>query len=726
MSRKSLAARLRHKLRSAKASALALALLAGGACLGAAAPPAPPASRQVLDRYGHELRTELSADGTESSPLPLAQISPWLALSTLAIEDKRFFEHSGVDAEAVARAALQDVRAGHVVSGASTLTQQLARSLEPRPRTFLGKAKEALSAWHLERSYSKENILEAYLNRAPYGNQAVGAEAGAREYFDVPASGLSLAQAALLAGIPKSPQNYDPRLHLKRALERQQQVLLALETGHWVDAESLRLARAEKIRISLHRRLFAAPHFTQMVLAASPGEGSVRSSLDGALQADLQDLLRAHVRSLAAHHVGNAALVVLDNLNGEILAYVGSQDFNAQGAGQVDGAAARRQPGSALKPFLYGLAFERGFKASDIIQDEPYTAPDGYSPVNYDRSFHGPVSLRRALACSYNVPAVRLAQRVGVESLLERLHAFGLASLDEDAGHYGLGLALGNGEVTLLELASAYAALARGGSWIAPHWRLHQAAPPAAREVLSSASSAIVTDVLSDNGARAAAFGLSSPLALPFDLAAKTGTTKDYRDNWCVGYTPDWTVAVWVGNFDAEPMRHVSGITGAAPLMHDAALRVYQDRPSRPFSLPATVRRVEVCADSGDLRTPRCPNTRLELYALWNLPRQSCHLHGVEPVARKEEGRLKILYPAEGTVFKLDPLMDRGAQAIQLKSDAKPGAVLAWTLDGRAVPLDAQAQAWWMLQPGRHELQAAEFDGARTRSSQVCSFRVLH
>jgi penicillin-binding protein 1C len=724
MNPRSSAARPPRKLKCASA-ALALALFAGAAWTDpSSAPPAPPASRQVLDRYGHVLRTELSCEGTQSTPLPLAQVSPWLALSTLAIEDKRFFEHGGVDAQAVARAALQDLRAGRVVSGASTLTQQLARSLEPRPRTFWGKAQEALSAWHLERHYSKENILEAYLNRAPYGNQAVGAEAGAHEYFGVSASGLSLAQAALLAGIPKSPMNYDPRRHLKRALERQRQVLRALETGAWVDAESLRLARAETIKIVPRERLFAAPQFSQKVLAESPGEASLRTSLDGALQQDLQDLLREHIHSLSAEHVGNGALVVLDNHNGEILAYVGSQDFNADGVGQVDGASARRQPGSALKPFLYGLAFERGFKTSDLIQDEPYTAPDGYSPVNYDRSFHGSVSLRRALACSYNVPAVRLTQKLGVQRLLDQLHAFGLASLDQDAGHYGLGLALGNGEVTLLELASAYGALARGGSWIQPHWRLHAADVPS-RRVLSSASCALVTDVLSDNGARAAAFGLSSPLVLPFDLAAKTGTTKDYRDNWCVGYTPDWTVAVWVGNFDAEPMRHVSGITGAAPLMHDAALRVFQDRPSRPFCLPPTVRRVEVCADSGELRGPRCPTTRLELYALWNLPQVVCHLHGAELAVPQRSGPLRVLYPAEGAVFKLDPLMDRGAQAIKFKCSAAPGARLSWSLDGKALALDAHGEPWWTLRPGAHEVQVTADDGRSTRHSSVGSFRVL-
>ena len=678
-----------------------------------------------MDRYGRVLRTALSADGTQSQPLRLEQVSPWLALSTLAIEDKRFFEHGGVDAQAVARAAYQNVRAGKVVSGASTLTQQLARSLEPRPRTFFGKAKEAFSAWRLEGELSKENILEAYLNRAPYGNQAVGSEAGAREYFDVPASDLSLAQAALLAGIPKSPVNYDPRRHLDKALERQKLVLQALESGHWVDAESLRLARTERIRIKARQRVFDAPHFSQMALAAEPAGGQLRTTLDGSLQADLQALLREHVHALASHHVGSAALLVLDNVNGEVLAYVGSPDFNAAGTGQVDGVTALRQPGSALKPFLYGLAFERGFKPSDLIDDAPYTAPDGYSPLNYDRGYHGTVSLRRALACSYNVPAVKLCQQIGYSRLLDQLHAFGLKSLDREAGHYGLGLALGNGEVTLLELAAAYAALARGGEGLMPHWILGQKRRAPEQRALSAASCALVTDVLRDNGARSAAFGLSSPLVLPFDLAAKTGTTKDYRDNWCVGYTPEWTVAVWVGNFDAEPMRHVSGITGAAPLMHEAALRVFRDRPSRPFRLPAGVRRVEVCADSGDLRSARCPLTRLELYATWNLPKKTCALHSATAAPAAAGGRLKILYPEEGAVFKLDPLMDREAQAIKLKSNAGPGAFLRWTVDGSPLPVDEHAEAWWPLKPGRHELQVSALEGGRTRSSQVANFRVL-
>jgi penicillin-binding protein 1C len=728
MSRKCLAGRHRPKLKFAKAGlALALALAPGSAQAEgtAVAGLAPPASRQVLDRYGRVLRTSLSSDGTESQPVPLAQVSPWLIVSTLAIEDKRFFEHGGVDAQAVARATVQNIRAGRIVSGASTLTEQLVRALQPRPRTFWGKTKEAFSALRLEAKLSKEEILESYLNHAPYGNQAVGAEAAARDYFDVPASSLSLAQAALLAGIPKSPLHYDPRHNLDRALQRQSQVFQALENGGWVDAESLRLARAEKIKIQSRPRAFEAPHFTQWVLSQDNGQGPLRTTLDGALQEDLQALLREHVQSLADNHVENGALVVLDNRSGDILAYVGSQNFDAGASGQVDGAAALRQPGSALKPFLYGLAFERGYSPSDPIDDAPYTAPDGYTPVNYDRSFHGRVSLRQALACSYNVPAVRLTQKLGAEALLRQLHLFGFASLDQDAGHYGLGLALGNGEVTLLEMASAYAALARGGLWMPARWKLSPDPGPEPLRVLSSASAALVTDILSDNSARSPAFGLNSALNLPFVLAAKTGTTKDYRDNWCVGYTPEWTVAVWVGNFNAEPMRHVSGVTGAGPLMHDAALRLYQDRPSSAFRLPSTLRRVEVCADSGQLRTPACPHTRLELFAAWKLPHESCTLHGPALRTVQLKQRLEISYPLEGQVFKLDPFLDRGAQAIHLSCPVSPAGALQWTVDDKPVPLNAEGQAWWQLKPGRHETQVSVKVGADWRRSRVVSFRVL-
>jgi penicillin-binding protein 1C len=710
-----------------RALAWALALAAA-----AHAAPSPPASLRIEDRDGRPLRLVPNAESLDCRPVPLARISPFLALATVAVEDQRFYQHGAVDLQAVARAVAQNIRAGKVVSGASTLTEQLARSLEPRPRTLWGKVKEAAGAMRLEREYSKQEILEAYLNRAPYGNRCQGAEAASQYYFGEPAADLSLAQAALLAGIPKSPGRFDPVANPQEARRRQRFVLERMEAGGWVDAESLRLARAEPWHVEARPRVFEAPHYTELLRALAPQAPFLKATLDGSLQADLQALVRTQLATLKSRHVRNAALVVLDNSSGEVLAWVGSQDFSdADGQGQVDGVSAKRQPGSALKPFLYSLAFERGFRPSSRLDDEPWVAPDGYAAYNYDRQYHGLVSLRRALACSYNVPAVRLCDKVGVGRFYDRLKLLGFDSLDLGAGHYGLGLALGNGEVSLLELANAYATLARGGRYLPV--RLvrgaeipPQGAPP--HQAIEPGAAWLALEILGDNGARAPAFGLTSALSLPFPLAAKTGTTKDYHDNWCVGVTPQWTVAAWCGNFDASPMQHVSGVTGAGPLMHDAALRVERRWPSTAFPRPPDVVELELCDESGELPTLRCPRLRREYCLAGNLPTQTCHLHPLkaEGAAPPAAGRPRIVVPSQGARYVIEPGMDRDAQDMNLKAEGVPdGARVQWRVDGRPADLDDRGQAFYRLTHGWHEVALAVCDGGRTRTARTVTFSVL-
>ena len=702
-------------------------------CLGAAllrATPEPGAAQSLEDRHGRVLRLVPNGQSLDSRPVALDQVSPFLVLATLAVEDQRFFEHGALDWKAVARALGQDVRAGRVVSGASTLTQQLARALEPRPRTLWGKLKEAGKAFRLERELSKSQILEAYLNHAPYGNRCQGAEAAAQFYFGVPASALSLAQAALLAGIPKSPARYDPYKEPALAKERRDLVLRRLEEGAWVDADSLRQARAERWHLNKPERRFEAPHFTQMLKALAPQQRRLRGTIDAALQQDLQALLRHQVQGLAKRHVRNAALVVLDNASGEVLAWVGSQDFDDEAAqGQVDGVSAQRQPGSALKPFLYSLAFERGWRPSSRIDDEPWVAPDGYAAYNYDRSYHGRISLRQALACSYNVPAVRLCSAVGQPRFFRRLKDLGFASLDLPAGHYGLGLALGNGEVSLLELANAYATLGRLGRYLPVRVSMDEGIAPlgqAPHRALPAGAAWVVLQVLQDNSARAPAFGLSSSLALPFPLAAKTGTTKDYHDNWCVGVTPEWTVAAWCGNFDASPMERVSGVTGAGPLMYDAAMRMYKYRRSTEFRRPAGVDAFEVCSESGDLPGPHCLRLKQEFALEGMAPRATCALHASAQGRPLAAGRPRILIPADGARYVIDPAVDPASQVLRLKAEnVAPGSRLNWRVDGEAPPRDGLEQSFYRLRRGWHAVTLSAFDGARTRTAAAVAFTVV-
>lgn len=680
---------------------IAAALLLAMAAVAAAEPALrPPASVEVLDRRGRLLRTALPED-LFSAPVSLDAVSPWAVVATLAAEDRRFYEHPGVDLRAVARAAWQDARAGRAVSGGSTITQQLVRALQPRPRTLWGKALEAWRALALERRASKREILQAYLNRAPYGRGTRGIEAASRVYFGVPARDLTLGQAALLAGLPKCPSRCDPVKDPAAAAARRRTVLGRLLAWGWIDAATRDSALAERDAVSDAARADLAPQFARRALSR-PGSGPRRTTLDADLQRELEELVAAHLKTLTARHVTNAAVVVLDNASGDALAWVGSADFSDDAhQGQVDGVTAERQPGSALKPFLYGLAFERGASPSDRIEDAPTFARGGFAPRNYDERFHGSVTLRQALACSYNAPAVRLVERVGVPDLLAELRAFGLTTLDRGAGRYGAGLALGDGEVRLLDLAGAYAALARGGVWKPSRESLGDPRGPA-RRVLSREAAYLVTDVLSDNSARVEAFGHDSALALPFPFAAKTGTTKDYKDNWAVGYTPDWTVAVWAGNFDGSPMRRVSGVTGAAPLLREAALAMERRYGSRDFPVPAGIREAEVDPVSGDLAGPGCPRSVREAFRRDRVPSKTCS--GPVPDDAPARARaVTIAFPRPGDAFRLDPATPPGAQAVPLRAEPDDAdGTWEWSVDGRALAGRA-ALAFWRPAPGPHE-----------------------
>ena len=499
--------------------------------------PENTVSRRFLDRHGRDLRVLALPDGTKGDWVALAEMGPWLPLATLAIEDHRFFWHPGIDPLATVRAALGNIVSGRVVAGGSTISQQLARLL--RGDTTRGswrlKLSEAWDALRLERAVDKRTILEQYLNRAPYGSQCRGVRPAAALYFGKSPDKLSPGEAAMLAGLTRAPDAYSPYAHPDRARARRDTVLARMRDLAYLNGEEYARAAGESLAVQPARSVWRAPHFLAALangrLDTLPvGSAPVRTTLDLDVQTAAEGLLRSHLRSLERHNAHQAALVVLDAQSGDILAWVGSPDFFA--GSQVDGVLARRQPGSALKPFTYALAFAAGRTPADLVADVPITGlADGFSPENYDREYHGPVRMREALACSYNIPAVRtLKDYVTTGRLLEFLRGAGCASLDRPAGHYGLALTLGAGEVTLLELARAYALLARGGRILSA--RALTATPVAAgATLLPVEAAALVTSILSDENARVREFGHSSALRLAFPAAVKTGTSKDYRDN---------------------------------------------------------------------------------------------------------------------------------------------------------------------------------------------------
>ncbi len=699
----------------------------------------------LLDRDGRELRATRAEDGSRRRWVALAEIDPDLVAAFLAAEDRRFYRHPGVDVRAVLRAAWSNIRAGAIVSGGSTISMQLARMVRPAPRTWAGKARQVAWALRLERHLDKQTILEQYLNRVPLGQGATGVEAGASLYFATSAADVSLGQAAVLAGLARAPSSDNPLVSRHRAEVRRERVLSDLVAVGYATREAADRAEAEPVLATAGRPPFLAPHFTTRVVRWSerngaPASGVWRTSLDLGLQEELEAEARHTVEQLAARGGRHAAVVVLDNASGEVLAWVGSPNFWADTAGQVDMVIAPRQPGSTLKPFLYALAFDRGYTPASILPDiaRVYQTSTGpYAPRNYDRRYHGPVRAREALGSSYNVPAVELAERLGVSSLLQVLHGAGFASLGRSAEFYGLGLALGNGDVSLLELANGYRALANGGLWRPYRWRSSvpgEAVEPGVR-VISQRSAALVLDILSDPVARIPAFGLASPLDFPFLVAAKTGTSRHFTDNWAVATTGRFTVAVWVGNFSGRPMEGVSGVTGAGPLLHRsvlAAARRYDPgvlpSPGASGAVP-----VAICRLSGLAATARCP-TAIEWFPPGQASLEPCDWHrdssvllpveygewsertsaeGNErtaPSRHAEVARstgLTLVSPVDGDVYRVPPGADPRFATVALRatgSGSEQG--MRWFVDGRQYH-----GGRWELEKGVHRFRAVTRSG---------------
>jgi len=666
-------------------AALAAVLVLSAAALVFVALPLPPEvldaralrSVRILDREGVLLREVSAPNAGHSQPLGAQALPPHVVAAFLAAEDHRFFSHPGVSPLALARAAWMDLRAGRLVTGGSTITMQLARTLVPRERTFLGKAQEALWALRLTAHLSKREVLAEYLNRIPFGNNTFGVEAASQLYFARTAEHLSLAQAAALAAVPKAPSAFNPLRSSKRLEARQRWVLLRMKALGLASAAEVDAALAAPLDVTAFTQTFRAPHFVEHVARSLKAWGLgeavvVETTLDPRLQLEVEEKIQEELSRLEERRVGSAAALVLDNESGEVLAYQGSADFFAAGIeGQNDGVTMHRQPGSALKPFIYAEAMAQHLvtPASVIADVETHfgAAKGTYTPKNYDRKTHGPVRAREALGNSYNVPAVKVTSALGLQRSLAALHRAGFESLTEGAEHYGLGIALGNGEVSLLELGRAYAGLSRGGvlepvRFVRHAYRADGSEIPLVadlvwRRFVDAKAAALVTHILSDNSARARAFGLENALRFPFPVAAKTGTSKGYSDNWTVGFTRERTVAVWAGNFDGTPMVQVSGITGAGPIFKRVMTRAMDALTPAPLVSTEGLSTAKVCPLSGELAGPHCPSAMDEYFLPGTLPTARCAMHdGVGPgLPAALEARCEALERAQGRVVDLGP-----------------------------------------------------------------------
>jgi penicillin-binding protein 1C len=717
-------------------------------------------SVRVTARDGSPLRVTLGGAGTRAEWVPLSALGPRVLQATLAAEDRRFFAHPGVDLLATARAAWTNLRARRVVAGGSTLTQQLAGLVWPEPRTVRGKLREAVRALRLEVDCSKRDILEQYLNRVPYGPGVHGIAAASRRAFARAPDQLSASQAATLAALPQSPDRLARPSQRAALRARRDRILAAMRRRGELEPEAYAEAVASALELEATPAPFGAPHFADWVLQSLPPSlqraARLETTLDPGLQAEAEGIVRSHLMALRGRGVHEMAVVVQAIATGEILALVGSPAWEAS---QVNGALALRQPGSALKPFLYAQAFAAGMSAADLLADLPFAALDGgrgeVAPRNYDGRWHGPVRAREALASSFNVPAVRLQERLGTQRVLAGLRRAGLSTLEDDAETYGLGLVLGVGEVTLVDLTNAYAGLARGGEWREPVLVRGAAdavggalplAPPRSRRWLDPASAFVVADVLADDAARVPGFGAGSPLDLPFPAVVKTGTSTDYRNSWCVGFGRDHVVGVWLGNFDGSSLHGLAGASGAGPVFRSLMLRLHaRGAGAWEPAVPPAWRRQPVCTLSGARPERACPATLLEWFApgAWDR-REACAFHrwvdgerAVEwPVEYRDWARgnagtgsvaalaaahptrvdasdgPRIVSPLEGAVYFCDPRLGSASAVRFVPRDARPGD--AWILDGKPLPSRPDGSALWPPAPGTHHLQLRRADAVHT------------
>jgi len=591
----------------------------------------PAAAPRVLDRDGGLLAASVGPDDAWSFPVPLDEVSPRLVQATLAAEDRRFYRHCGVDALAVARAAWSNLCHRRVVSGASTITMQVIRLLEPRRRSLRAKLAEAFRALQLEELRSKDEILTGYLNLAPYGGNLRGVEAASLAWFRKRARDLTLAEAALLAGLPQAPSRLRPDRFPERAAARRGHVLHRLVACGHISQEELRTADCalrigERTSPNWPAGRVGAPHAAQLVRQMFPDKSLLRTTIDSRIQHLATSALREGVNGLRSAGATNGAVVVIENKTGAVRALVGSCDFFAEeDDGQVNGATAPRSPGSALKPFTYALAFERGICSLDTILADVPASYTGYEPENYDRAYRGAVPAREALAASLNVPAVKLLREVGHHSLHAFLKELGITTLRRDADYYGLALTLGSVEVTLLELTNAYATLGRLG--LHRPARLLETEPVAeGRRVLSEGAAYLVAEALS-GARRQGAPPLRQACGPSLRMAWKTGTSHGHRDAWTVAYTPRHTVGVWVGNFSGRAARCLLGLEAAAPTAARILDQVEADNRGDWFPMPDSLCSRPLCAVSGMPPGPHCPATVAGLVLRGHSSGRTCSVH---------------------------------------------------------------------------------------------------
>jgi penicillin-binding protein 1C len=767
-------------------------------------------SVRILDRNGRLLYEILPVDGGRHAVLAFENIPQCMKDATIAVEDRNFYQNSGVDIEGILRAVWINLQGGETLAGGSTITQQVARTLlldeeERTERTVRRKLRESVLAWQLANHYSKDDVLALYLNQIYYGGMAYGVEAASQTYFGKPAAELTLPECAMLAGLPQIPGLYNPLTNPELAQERQFVVLALMEKEGFITQEQRVEAENTPPGYNAAPYPIEAPHFIWMIqdqLDTWMMEGWLSPSqslvVKTTLDLDIQHLAETTIeRRLEAfrprpweidHRVNNAALVVMDPQNGDILALVGSRDyFDETIAGAVNMTTARRQTGSAFKPIIYAAALDpdlpQPLTAGSTLLDVStnFTTRNGapYTPVNFDNREHGYVPVREALASSLNIPAVLTLDHVGIPAVIDLAHRLGIDSLSSPQ-NYDLSLALGGGQMNLLELSTAYAALANEGKFTDSYSILDIQDPDGntlftpernvPSRVIDPRVAWLVSDILSDDASRETGFGRNSVLKLDRVAAVKTGTTTNFHDNWTIGYTPDLLVGVWVGNSNHEAMHNVTGLTGAAPIWHEVMRSVLEGKPEISFTRPSGMTEAEICHLSGLLATPECPHVNKEWYIngtqpleldtfyqeIWvdawtnRLVTESTPFERRKPVivldlpleARAwaytaglpllgdfsetsivEVPRLLLTSPLDGTTYRIDPAFDLSAQQLALEAMGDGFSQVTFYVDGTPIGISDEPpyQLWWALVQGTHRfwVEGTFPDGTLFRSEKA-------
>lgn len=644
---------------------------------------------QVVDRHNEPLSASYQNRWNSYDHVPLHKVPALLQRAFVLSEDQHFYEHGGIDWIARGSAMWDAIRFRKASRGASTLSEQVVRLQHPRPRTLWSKWIETVEVMRLESQFNKHEILEFYLNQVPYASNRRGVVQAARHYFNRDIDTLNVKETLALVVLARAPSRYDLHKNASGIDAPIERLARRLVEANVLTPTQMSEVGTQKLELARARDPVNAAHFVTYVRTKEPAQHKIYTTLDSELQSKVQGLLDRRVRSMQDQDLSNGAAIVIDHTTGEVLAWVvaGAGNENTPGA-QIDAVTTLRQPGSSLKPFLYALALDSGWTDNTIIQDAPLaqTIGEGYHAfANYSHRYYGDVTVRQALGNSLNIPALKTIQFAGVGRYLDTLHNLGFSSLKENASYYEVGLALGSGEVTLFELAQAYAALAQGGVFSPVRVTTHQEIG-ARHRVFSAQASAAIGDILSDAKARQLEFGANSVQNLPVQTAVKTGTSSDYHDAWAVGYNYRYVVAVWMGNLDRRPTKGVTGAFGPALTLRSVFAELTRFAQTAPLA----------------------PFPRLQVSEA--LPEKT----------KTSEPHLTM--PTHGMQIAIDPRAPRAQQELMMRVSAlAPNDRVLWHIDGKRIAETLKPQLSWKLDFGKHALVVtiAHSDGTQTSLKEV-------